>query len=439
MTTASSTSGAAVLDDLRWRGLVAISTDEGALRSALAAGPVTFYVGFDPTAPSLHVGSLVQLLTARRLQLAGHRALVLVGGATGLVGDPRMSGERVLNDPAVVAEWVRRIQHQVGPFIAFDGPNPALLVNNLDWTAPLSAIDFLRDVGKHFRVNRMLAKESVSARLESQEGLSFTEFSYQILQGMDYLELHRRHGCVLQTGGSDQWGNITSGVDLIHKVERAAVHALATPLVTKADGTKMGKSEGGAVWLDAELTSPYAFYQFWLTAEDAMVGAYLRYFTFLGREEVEALDHATRERPAAREAQRALAAALTTLVHGAEATARVEAASAALFGRGALEELGDRELGDALAELPTARPAPGEPLDVARLLVASGVVPSLSAARRALDEGGAYVNNERVVPPAGGREAVEVDPSRLLHGRWLVLRRGKRTVAAVDVGGDPRV
>ena len=439
MTTASSTSGAAVLDDLRWRGLVAISTDEGALRSALAAGPVTFYVGFDPTAPSLHVGSLVQLLTARRLQLAGHRALVLVGGATGLVGDPRMSGERVLNDPAVVAEWVRRIQHQVGPFIAFDGPNPALLVNNLDWTAPLSAIDFLRDVGKHFRVNRMLAKESVSARLESQEGLSFTEFSYQILQGMDYLELHRRHGCVLQTGGSDQWGNITSGVDLIHKVERAAVHALATPLVTKADGTKMGKSEGGAVWLDAELTSPYAFYQFWLTAEDAMVGAYLRYFTFLGREEVEALDHATRERPAAREAQRALAAALTTLVHGAEATARVEAASAALFGRGALEELGDRELGDALAELPTARPAAGEPLDVARLLVASGVVPSLSAARRALDEGGAYVNNERVVPPAGGREAVEVDPSRLLHGRWLVLRRGKRTVAAVDVGGDPRV
>ncbi len=431
--------GAAVLDDLRWRGLVALSTDEEALRTAFAAGPVTFYVGFDPTAPSLHAGSLVQLLTARRLQLAGHRALVLVGGATGLVGDPRMTGERVLNDPDVVAEWVRRIQHQVGPFVAFDGPNPALLVNNLDWTAPLSAIDFLRDVGKHFRVNRMLAKESVSARLESQEGLSFTEFSYQILQGMDYLELHRRHGCVLQTGGSDQWGNITSGVDLIHRVERAAVHALATPLVTKADGTKMGKSEGGAVWLDAELTSPYAFYQFWLTAEDAVVGAYLRYFTFLGREAIEALDAATRERPAAREAQRALAAELTALVHGADATARVEAASAAIFGRGALEELGAEELGQALAELPTAVVAPGEPLDVARLLAASGVVPSLSAARRAVDEGGAYVNNERVAPPAGTRDAVEVDPARLLHGRWLVLRRGKRTVAAVVVGGDPRV
>ena len=431
--------GAAVLDDLHWRGLVALATDEEALRAALAAGPVTFYVGFDPTAPSLHVGSLVQLLTARRLQLAGHRPLVLVGGATGLVGDPRMTGERVLNDPEVVAGWVRRIQHQVGPFIAFDGPNPAVLVNNLDWTAPMSALDLLRDVGKHFRVGRMLAKESVAARLASAEGISFTEFSYQLLQGLDYLELHRRHGCVLQTGGSDQWGNITSGVDLIHKVEHVGVHALATPLVTKADGTKMGKSEGGAVWLDGDLTSPYAFYQFWMTAEDAMVGAYLRYFTFLPREEVEALEAATRERPAAREAQRALAAALTALVHGEDATTRVEAASAAIFGRGALEDVGARELGDAVAELPTAVVAPGEALDVARLLAASGVVPSLSAARRAVEEGGAYVNNERVSPPHARGGAVAVDPSRLLHGRWLVLRRGKRTVAAVDVGGTPRV
>jgi tyrosyl-tRNA synthetase len=420
-----------VMDELHWRGLVAQSTDEQALREVLERGSATFYVGFDPTAPSLHVGHLVQLLTARRLQRAGHRPLVLVGGATGLIGDPRMAGERVLNDPAVVAQWVQRIQRQVAPFVSFEGPNAAVAVNNLDWTAPLSAIDFLRGIGKHYRVNRMLAKESVSARLQSQEGISFTEFSYQILQGMDYLELHRRHGCVLQTGGSDQWGNITSGVDLIHRVEHVGVHALATPLVTKADGSKMGKSEGGAVWLDPELTSPYAFHQFWLAAEDAMVGTYLRYFTFLDRAEVEALEGATRERPAAREGQRALARELTTLVHGAEAAARVEAAGAALFGRGALEGLDAATLADAVAELPTAVVPPGEPLEVARLLLATGVVPSLSAGRRALEEGGAYVNNQRV---EGGAAGAVVDRSRLLHGRWLVLRRGKRTVAAVDAG-----
>ncbi len=420
-----------VMDELHWRGLVAQSTDEQALREVLERGSATFYVGFDPTAPSLHVGHLVQLLTARRLQRAGHRPLVLVGGATGLIGDPRMAGERVLNDPAVVAQWVQRIQQQVAPFVSFEGPNAAVAVNNLDWTAPLSAIDFLRGIGKHYRVNRMLAKESVSARLQSQEGISFTEFSYQILQGMDYLELHRRHGCVLQTGGSDQWGNITSGVDLIHRVEHVGVHALATPLVTKADGSKMGKSEGGAVWLDPELTSPYAFHQFWLAAEDAMVGTYLRYFTFLDRAEVEALEGATRERPAAREGQRALARELTTLVHGAEAAARVEAAGAALFGRGALEGLDAATLADAVAELPTAVVPPGEPLEVARLLLATGVVPSLSAGRRALEEGGAYVNNQRV---EGGAASAVVDRSRLLHGRWLVLRRGKRTVAAVDAG-----
>ncbi len=420
-----------VMDELHWRGLVAQSTDEQALREVLERGSATFYVGFDPTAPSLHVGHLVQLLTARRLQRAGHRPLVLVGGATGLIGDPRMAGERVLNDPAVVAQWVQRIQRQVAPFVSFEGPNAAVAVNNLDWTAPLSAIDFLRGIGKHYRVNRMLAKESVSARLQSQEGISFTEFSYQILQGMDYLELHRRHGCVLQTGGSDQWGNITSGVDLIHRVEHVGVHALATPLVTKADGSKMGKSEGGAVWLDPELTSPYAFHQFWLAAEDAMVGTYLRYFTFLDRAEVEALEGATRERPAAREGQRALARELTTLVHGAEAAARVEAAGAALFGRGALEGLDAATLADAVAELPTAVVPPGEPLEVARLLLATGVVPSLSAGRRALEEGGAYVNNQRV---EGGAASAVVDRSRLLHGRWLVLRRGKRTVAAVDAG-----
>jgi len=417
-----------VLDDLRWRGVLAQTTDEAALRAALDAGRVTFYVGFDPTAPSLHIGNLVQLITARRLQDAGHRPLALVGGSTGLIGDPKMAGERVLNDPATVASWVERLQRQIAPFLSSEGPNAVVAVNNLDWTAPLSAIDFLRDVGKHFRVNRMLTKESVSARLESQEGISFTEFSYQILQGMDYLELFRRYGCVLQTGGSDQWGNITSGVDLVHRVEHASVHALSTTLVTKPDGTKFGKTETGTVWLDPELTSPYAFYQFWLGAEDAGVDGYLRIFSFRTREELEALAAETAERPQVRAAQRALAQDVTTLVHGAEATARVEAASAALFGRGELAALDAATLRDAVAELPTTRVAPGEPLDVPRLLAAAGVVPSVSAGRRAVAEGGAYVNNARVEDAEA-----PVDPSALLHGRWLVLRRGRRTLAAVEV------
>nr|WP_222437869.1 tyrosine--tRNA ligase [Quadrisphaera sp. RL12-1S] len=413
---------------MRWRGVLAQSTDEDALRAALDAGPVTFYVGFDPTAPSLHMGNLVQLVTARRLQDAGHVPLILVGGSTGLVGDPRMSGERVLNDPEVVASWVQRIAEQVRPFVSFEGPNAARLVNNLDWTAPLSAIEFLRDVGKHFRVGRMLAKEAVSARMASDEGISFTEFSYQILQGMDYLELFRRYGCVLQTGGSDQWGNITSGVDLVHRVEGVSVHALSTALITKPDGTKFGKTESGTVWLSPEMTSPYAFYQFWLAAEDAAVDWYLRVFTQRTREELAALAEETAARPQARAAQRVLAQDVTTLVHGAAATARVEAASAALFGQGDLTALDVDTLGSALAELPTARVPVGEPLLVPRLLAEAGVVPSASAGRRAVAEGGAYVNNER-----WSDADAPVDASALLHGRWLVLRRGKRTLAAVDV------
>ena len=420
-----------VWDDLTWRGLVAQSTDEGALRAALSAGPLTFYVGFDPTAPSLHIGNLVQLLTARRLQLAGHRPLLLVGGSTGLVGDPKMSGERVLNTPEVVAGWVERIQSQVAPFVDLDGPAAGLLVNNLDWTAPMSALELLRDVGQHFRIGRMLAKEAVSARLASAEGISYTEFSYQVLQGMDYLELHRRHGCVLQTGGSDQWGNITAGVDLVRKADGAGVHALATPLVTRADGTKFGKTESGTVWLDPALTSPYAFYQFWLGAEDAMAGTYLRLFTFLDHAEIEVLEAAARERPAAREAQRRLAREVTALVHGAPTADAVEAASAALFGRGALEELDAGVLAQAVSELPRTTVAPGEPLVVAVLLAATGMVPSLSAGRRAVADGGAYANNERVPAPQPGQDAV-LGADSLLHGRWLVLRRGKRTLGLVE-------
>jgi tyrosyl-tRNA synthetase len=364
----------------------------------------------------------------RRLQLAGHRPLALVGGATGLIGDPKPTAERTLNAKDTVAEWVERIRRQIEPFLDFEGDNAARMVNNLDWTAPLSAIDFLRDVGRHFRVNRMITKEAVAARLASQDGISFTEFAYQILQGMDFLELYRRYGCVLQTGGSDQWGNLTSGVDLIHRVEQTSVHALATPLITKPDGTKFGKTESGIVWLDPEMTTPYAFFQFWLNVEDAGVGQYLRVFTFRSHEEIEELDKATAERPHAREAQRALARDVTMLVHGREAAERVEAAAAALFGRGELRELDERTLLDAVAELPQAQVTRDALGDVPRLLASAGVVPSVSAGRRAVTEGGAYVNNVKVAGLDGG-----VDPADLLHGRWLLLRRGRRTLGAVEV------
>ncbi len=415
-----------VLEELRWRGLVAISTDEKALAEALAAGPVTYYCGFDPTAPSLHIGNLLQLIMMRRLQNAGHHPIALVGGATGLIGDPRMSGERVLNDPDTVARWVERIRAQVERFLGFEGPAAARVVNNLDWTAPLSAIDFLRDIGKHFRVNKMLAKESVSARLESEAGISYTEFSYQILQGMDFLELYRRHGCTLQTGGSDQWGNLTAGTDLIHRVTGHEAYLIATPLVTKADGTKFGKTETGTVWLDADMTSPYAFYQFWLNSEDAKVAEYLRYCTFRTREEIDQLERATRERPAARDAQRALAADVTDLVHGVLARERVEEASRALFGGGDLAGLDERVLADAVAELPLAR-LPRREHPVADVFAASGLVPSKSAARRAIAEGGAYVNNVRIED-----EDAVVGSADLLHGRWLLLRRGRRSLAAAE-------
>ncbi|AZK93440.1 MULTISPECIES: tyrosine--tRNA ligase [Streptomyces] len=417
-----------IVDELQWRGLIALSTDEDALRKAFADGPVTFYCGFDPTAPSLHLGNLVQILTMRRIQQAGHRPLGLVGGATGLIGDPKPTAERTLNDPETVAAWVGRLRGQIERFLDFEGPYAATMVNNLDWTQGLSAIGFLRDVGKYFRVNKMIAKEAVARRLNSDAGISYTEFSYQILQGMDFLELYRRHGCVLQTGGSDQWGNLTAGTDLIHRVEpEARVHALATPLITKADGTKFGKTESGTVWLDPERTSPYAFYQFWLNADDRDVSKFLRIFSFRSRADIEELERQTEERPQARAAQRALAEELTTLVHGADQCAAAVNASKALFGQGELGELDEATLRAALAELPQARLA--EPGAVVDLFAEVGLVASKSAARRTVKEGGAYVNNVKVTA-----EDAVVSRDELLHGRWLVLRRGKKNLAAVEIG-----
>jgi tyrosyl-tRNA synthetase len=427
------TTATELLDDLQWRGLIALSTDLGALREALEAGPVTFYVGFDPTAPSLHHGHLVQVVTARRLQQAGHRPLALVGGSTGLIGDPRPSSERTLNTKETVAAWVENIRAQIEPFLSFEGENPARIVNNLDWTAPLSAIDFLRDVGKHFRVNKMITKDAVAARLHSEQGISYTEFSYQLLQGLDFLELFRRHGCSLQFGGSDQWGNLTAGLDLIHRVEQAPVHAFATPLLTRSDGTKFGKTEGAALWLDPRLTSPYAFYQFWLNTDDADIVTCLKVLSFRPRAQIEELEKAVAERPQAREAQRALAEELTALVHGAQERDAVVAASQALFGGGDLAGLDGGTLAASLAELPQAEvdvAANGWP-QVVDLLAATGLAPSKSAARRAVAEGGAYLNNSRVVA-----EDATVSPGELLAGEWLVLRRGKRSLAAVRVRGS---
>jgi tyrosyl-tRNA synthetase len=416
---------AEILDDLRWRGLLTLTTDEAALDAALAAGPITFYCGFDPTAESLHFGNLVQLVTMRRLQAAGHRPIAVVGGATGLVGDPSgKSIERALNDVEVVEAWVERIRGQVSHLLPLEGDNPARIVNNLEWTAPLSAIAFLRDIGKHFPISRMLAKEVVSARLD--EGISYTEFSYQILQAFDYLELHRRFGAVLQTGGSDQWGNLTAGVDLIRRVEGAAVHALATPLITRADGTKYGKTEAGAVWLDPALTSPYAFYQYFLNAADADIGPLLRTLSLRSREEILELERLSAERPEARKAQQALAEELTALLHGEAEAGRVKSASQAIFGQGDLRDLDEATLQAAASSLPRSE-VNGELPGVADLFVASGLASSRSDARRTIADGGAYLNNQRVTDPEQRPAATDV-----LHGRWLVLRRGKRNLAIVE-------
>ncbi|QYJ05501.1 tyrosine--tRNA ligase [Nocardioides panacisoli] len=416
-----------LLDELEWRGLIAEATDREALRAALAEG-VRFYVGFDPTAPSLHMGHLVQVLTARRLQLAGHTPYALVGGATGMIGDPKESGERSMNSLDVVREWTDRVRGQIEPFLDFDGPNGATMVNNYDWTENLSTIDFLRDVGKHFPVNRMLARDVVRSRLE--DGISFTEFSYVLLQSMDFLELFRQHGVTVQFGGSDQWGNITGGVELIRRVTGDRTHAFTTPLLTRADGTKYGKTEGGALWLDPELMSPYAFHQFWLNVEDAKVGELLRVFTFLEREEIEALEERHAAEPFRREAQRVLADEVTTLVHGAQETEQAKQAAQALFGSGDISELTESTLAAALSETGVAEVPTGQPMpDIVELLVMSGLTQSKGEARRAVKDGGAYLNNHRVAD-----EAYAPTQEDLLAGRWLVLRRGKKRFAGVRVG-----
>ncbi len=418
-----------LLEDLRWRGLIAQSTDEKALTEALKK-PLTLYIGFDPTAASLHVGNLVVLLVLRRFQLAGHNPIALVGGATGLVGDPSgRNDERTLNSNEVVEGWVTGIRKQVSAFLDFDTKvNPAVVVNNLDWTAPLSAIEFLRDIGKHFSVNQMLSKDSVASRLEAG-GISYTEFSYQVLQSYDYLELFRRNNCTLQLGGSDQWGNIVAGLDLIRRVESGSAHALTVPLLAKSDGSKFGKTAGGSIWLDPTMTSPYAFFQFWLNTEDKDVINFLKVFSFLSHEEISLLAKSHDENPGLREAHRELARGLTTLVHGGETTIRVEAAARALFGQGDLKELDEATLASALAELPRVRISSKQEIPTwVDLLAATGVVDSKSAARRVVKDGGAYLNNEKV-----SSEDYAPTKTEFLCGKYAVLRKGKRDLAAVEL------
>lgn len=414
-----------IWEELRWRGLISQSTDEAELSKNLNSSSLTFYIGFDPTAASLHLGNLVQLLVMRRLQLAGHKPIVLIGGSTGLVGDPRPTAERVLNDKDTVKTWVEKLSKQASKFLDFEGSNSASLVNNMDWTQSLSAIDFLRDIGQHFRVGRMLSKEAVSARLNSEHGISYTEFSYQILQGYDFLELFQRHGCTMQIGGSDQWGNLTSGSDLIHKVTGKSAHLLATPLITNSDGKKFGKSEGNAVWLDESMTSPYAFYQFWLNVEDADVIDRLKVFTFLTKQEIDELSKKVEREPHLREAQRTLALEVTRIVHSAQAAEAAVEASKALFGQAALADLSEADLRSALAELPSVSAPLGS--SIAQLLVDCGLEVSVSAARRAIREGGVYLNNEKVLEETQGLD-------QMLHGNIAVLRRGKKTLAAVFLG-----
>lgn len=420
-----------LLEDLKWRGLIAQTTDEAALVESLKK-PITLYIGFDPTAPSIHVGNLVVLLVLRRFQLAGHNPIPLVGGATGLVGDPSgRNDERTLNTSEIVGEWVGRIRKQLEKFLDFDSEvNPARMVNNLDWTAPLSAIDFLRDIGKHFSVNQMLSKDAVATRL-NKDGISYTEFSYQVLQAMDFLELYKRYDCTLQLGGSDQWGNITAGLDLIRRVESGSGHAVTIPLLTKSDGTKFGKTAGGSIWLDPTMTSPYAFFQYWLNSDDADVINFTKVFSFKSREEIEALTVRHNENPGAREAHRELARELTSLVHSPEIAQRVEVAARALFGQADLAELDEATLSSAIAELPRTSVSISAELPTwVDLLVLTGVVESKSAARRIVKESGAYLNNEKVVG-----EDFRLEKSDFLCGKFAILRKGKRDLAAVELIG----
>ncbi len=412
-----------ILEELQWRGLIAQHTDIDALRAALADGGLTFYCGFDPTAPSLHHGHLVAVKVMRHLQMAGHHPLALIGGATGLIGDPRTKGERALNTREVVANWATRLTSQLEHLLDFEGDNPARIVNNLDWTGGLSAIDLLRDIGKHFRMGTMLAKDIVARRLASEEGISFTEFSYQILQANDYLELYRRYGCTLEVGGNDQWGNLVGGMDLIRKVEGETVHVMTNPLITKADGTKFGKTEGGAIWLSPELLSPYAFYQFWLQVDDADVARFLRVFTFLDRAEIERLEAATAENPKAREAQRTLAREVTAWVHGVDAVRDAQAATEALWGRGRLSGLDEATVTAATADLPAGELVVGEST-IVDLLVSTGLEKGRRAARKTVAGGGAYLNNVKIID-----EDAPVTAEQLLAGGVVLVRKGRRNLA----------
>ena len=419
----------ALLDDLTWRGSIAQSTDRAELEKYLSSPGASLYLGFDPTAPSLHIGNLVALTLLRRFQLAGYKPIALVGGATGLVGDPSgRSAERSLNEADLVADWVERIRKQLEGFLDFTGKNAAIMANNFDWTAPVSAIEFLRDIGKHFSVNQMLARDSVASRLESG-GISYTEFSYQVMQAFDYLELFRRHNCALQIGGSDQWGNIVAGVDLIRRVEAKSAHALTIPLLAKADGTKFGKTADGAIWLDPTMTSAYALFQFFLNSDDRDVEQLLKTFSFKSRKELEALFESLKTNPGAREAHRELAREVTTLLHGADQAQKVEAAAKALFGQGEIRDLDIETLKSALAELPKASiNKAAEIPSWFDLVTSSGVVESKSAARRVIKEGGAYLNNEKITG-----EDFTPKSSDLLHGQFLLLRKGKRDLVAVEI------
>ncbi len=419
-----------LLADLEWRGLIAQSTDRTELEKELSKS-TALYIGFDPTAPSLHIGNLVVLLVLRRFQLAGHKPIPLVGGATGLVGDPSgKNEERTLNNVDVVGQWAEKFRKQLEKVIDFsDQKSGAVVANNLDWTKSMTALELLRDIGKHFSVNQMLAKDSVSSRLEAG-GISYTEFSYQVLQALDFLELFRRHQCKLQLGGSDQWGNIVAGLDLIRKVEGVSAHALTIPLLAKSDGSKFGKTAGGAVWLDPEMTSPYEFFQYWLNSDDADMPKFLKIFSMKDRSEIERLIETVETNPGAREAHRELAREITILIHGKEAAEMAEAAGKALFGQAELSELDLSTLDAAFAQLPKVEISKNEPIPTwVDLLASSGVVDSKSAARRIVKEGGAYLNNQKVAA-----EDFAPQKSDFLHGKYLLLRKGKRDLAAVILG-----
>lgn len=414
-----------LLEDLKWRGLIAQSTNEEKLSEALSFGPVTFYCGFDPTGPSLHHGHLVQVLLMKHLQNAGHKPLALVGGATGLIGDPRASGERQLQSTDIVESWAERLRGQLEKYLDFDGENPATMVNNLDWTKELSAIELLRDLGKYFRMGTMLNKDIVARRLKSDEGLSYTEFSYQILQAYDFLELFQRYGCTLETGGNDQWGNLVGGMDLIHKVEGKEVHVMTSPIITKADGTKFGKTEGGAIWLDPEMLSPYAFYQFWLQTADEDVVRFLKVFTFLTRSDIEELEVQVQAEPHKRAAQKALATYVTEFVHGSDALEQVQAATEALWGSGNLREVDGKTLLSAVEQLPTAHIEVGA-TSLLDAVIASGLETGKNAARRTIAGNGISVNGEKVNDPE--RTFTETD---LLPGSLVILRKGRKNLAAL--------